>query len=795
MVFFHLLPGLDPGERSCRRGGRRRGQVVVPRAGLAACATAIAVNLAAAAHGQARDQPALPSPSADILVTAGRQTATIENAPASRASVDAETIATTINARNVEDTLKYVPGLLVRKRHIGDSQAPLATRTSGLGASARSLIYADGALLSALVGNNNTTASPRWNLVSTQEIARIDVIYGPFSAAYPGNAIGAVVTITTRLPDRFEATLNAGTTVQQFDLYDTHRTLPAYQLGGTVGDRFGPLAIFASADHVDSRSQPLGFATATRPAATSTGGTPTTGGFDDVNRTGGAIRVLGATGFEHQVQNRLKLKAALDLSPALRLTYVGSLFLNDTSSTVETYLTGTTAGLPIYAGTINIAGRAYTLPASVFAGSVYHTEQRQWSHSLSLTGKGGRFDWQVIGTVYDVAKDQQRIANTALPAGQTGGPGFITDLAGTGWTTLDAKGAWRSDGEATHTISFGAHADWFALSSKRYNTDDWIGGSAGSLNLEGSGRTRTAALWAQDAWRLVPPVTLTLGGRYEWWRAYGGVNYAQSPPIGPVIQPTRSAATFSPKAALAFEIDPHLTARLSFGQAWRFATVGELYQIVTTPVPSVPDPTLRPERARSTELALEQHDGGGTLRLSLFDEVVKDALLSQTGPLAVTPVQVGTFVQNVDRTRARGVEVAAQRTNVVPHLDLSGSVTFVDATTRKDAAFPAAVGKLLPSVPRWKATLVATWHPLDAVALTAAARYASRNYGALDNSDIVGNTYQGFYKYFVVDLRAHVRVAQRMELGLGIDNVNNDRYFLFHPFPQRSFAADVKLTL
>ena len=74
-----------------------------------------------------------------------------------------------------------------------------------------------------------------------------------------------------------------------------------------------------------------------------------------------------------------------------------------------------------------------------------------------------------------------------------------------------------------------------------------------------------------------------------------------------------------------------------------------------------------------------------------------------------------------------------------------------------DAALPGAVGKLLPSVPHWKATLVATWRPDDAVSLTAAGRYASRNWGTLDNSDPVGNTYGGFYKYLVVDLRAAIR--------------------------------------
>lgn len=105
----------------------------------------------------------------------------------------------------------------------------------------------------------------------------------------------------------------------------------------------------------------------------------------------------------------------------------------------------------------------------------------------------------MIGTLYHVAKDQQRMANTALPAAQTGGAGFITDLKGTGWKTLDAKGAWRSDAAATHTVSFGLHGDWFEIDSNRYNTTDWVSGLEGKLNLVGSGKTRTYAVWGQDA--------------------------------------------------------------------------------------------------------------------------------------------------------------------------------------------------------------------------------------------------------------------------------------------------------
>ncbi|MBV9842222.1 MAG: TonB-dependent receptor [Sphingomonadaceae bacterium] len=747
-------------------------------------AAAAAVAIAIAAPARATD------PRNDITVTGEKQGDRSDNAPATRASITADRIATTVNAVNAEDVLKYLPSLIVRKRHIGDTQAPLATRTSGLGASARSLIYADGALLSALIGNNNTSASPRWSLVSPQEIARVDVLYGPFSAAYPGNAIGAVVNITTRLPDRLEATITGGNTVQRFSQYGTDAVLPAYQLGGTFGDRFGPLALFASIDHVDSRGQPLLYVTTAQPAHPSAAGDPTTGAYPALSRTGAPIAVLGASGIEHQREDHIKFKAALDLTSAIRVTYVAGLFLNDTDATAESYIADHATNRTAYTGMLSIGGFAYTVPPSAFSGGVYSYDERHWSHALSAGGSGGRFTWQVIGTLYDFANDTQRMPTAALPGASSGGAGTITRLNGTGWKTLDAKGAWKSDDPGSHTLSFGAHGDWFKLASTRYATTDWVHGGEGALNLQSKGRTRTLALWAQDAWRFHRVLTLTLGGRYEWWQAYDGRNYSLSPLLGPIAQPRLSANHLSPKASLTWTPARDWTVRLSFGEAWRFPTVGELYQIVTSPIASVPDPNLKPERALSEELAIERYDAHGSIRLSLFNEAVKNALISQVGPLAGSS-QVGTYFQNVDRTRARGVEFAIDRVDVLPRFDLQGSVTYADAETRQDASVPVAVGKLLPQVPHWKATIMGTWRPVDQLSLSAAMRYSSRQYGAIDNSDIVGNTYTGFYKYLVVDLRAAFKVSEHWSLGLGVDNVNDDKYFLYHPFSQRSFQVDV----
>ena len=110
--------------------------------------------------------------------------------PQTSESITAKDIQEKVNVVDTPDAVKYMPSLFVRKRNAGDTQPVLATRTSGVGASARSLVYADDILLSALIANNNTIGAPRWGLVAPEEIKRVDFLYGPFSAAYPGNSVG-----------------------------------------------------------------------------------------------------------------------------------------------------------------------------------------------------------------------------------------------------------------------------------------------------------------------------------------------------------------------------------------------------------------------------------------------------------------------------------------------------------------------------------------------------------------------------------------------------------------------------
>ena len=709
----------------------------------------------------------------EVVVKATQSVSEKKQLATTTESITADKAADTVNAVNTEDTLKYLPSVLVRKRFIGDTQAPMATRTTGINASARSLIYADGMLLSALVNNNNGNGSPRWFMVAPQEIERIDIMYGPFAAEYAGNSYGAVTEITTRMPQQFEASAKVNLASQNFSQFGSSDTYRSQEYSATLGNRSGNLSWWFSVNHLESDSQPVSYITAASPPAGSKGA------YLTQDRTGKNTYILGAGNLTHTTQDNAKLKLAYDFSPTLTATYTLGFWQNQANAQAQSYLSNA-AGVPVYG-----AG---------FASN--NTSQEQWMQSLAIKSKTqGVWDWEAMVTNFSMSKDLTRASTGSYPAAQNGGIGTIADASGTGWSTVDLKAIWRPQGTGgAHIVSFGTHIDQYKLVSPTFNTSNWVSGSNGSLLTDARGKTETRALWAQDVWRLAPDWKATLGGRYEWWRAFDGVNYAAA--SGTVNQPQINNSGFSPKLSLAWTPSDQWQVTGSLGKAIRFPTVGELYQSVqqVNAIYLQPNPNLKPETVWSGELAIERALEKGKLRVSLFQENVADALISQT---AILGSGTASFTQNVDKTRQRGIELALQKEDVlIRGLELGGSITYVDARILSNSSFVSTTttseGKRTPYVPRLRATAVATYRPDDQWALTLAGRYSARMYATVDNSDINSHTYTGFDGFVVFDARVRYKIDRHWSAAVGVDNLNNREYFLYHPFPQRTAFAELK---
>ena len=553
-----------------------------------------------------------------------------------------------------------------------------------------------------------------------------------------------------------------------------------------------------------SDSQPLSYVTATRPANPSALGQPVTGAFADVNRTRTPIVVLGAGGLEHQEQDNLRIKGQWDFAEDATLAYSVGRFTNDTAARADSYLRDATGATVWSGGPFNIGGFSYTIAPSAFSNATYIFDEEQWSQSLSFDHRSAdrMWEWRITASAYDYATSEQRLPSVAVPVAASGGAGSISRMDGTGWKTLDVDGIWRPGGEdGPHEVSFGAHGDRYELTNERFLTSDWIDGPPGALASAARGKTQVLGLWLQDAWDISEDVTLITGGRWEWWKAYDGFNWAGSG--APLIQPEREADAFSPKATVEWEISKDWSAKASIGKAYRFPTTGELFQLVTIGSTTIsPNPDLRPEIALSTEFSLAHTFDDGEVRVSAFTEDLDYAIISQTTlvdpsttspPLPPGTVLTANFIQNIDKVESRGIELVADREDVlIPGLSLSGSLTYVESTTVENDANPAAVGKRTPQVPEWRASLIATYSPNEQWAFTLAGRFVDDVFGTIDNSDTVSHTFQGFEGFMVWDARVRWEIDDHWTAALGVENLGDADYFLFHPFPQRTATAELE---
>jgi iron complex outermembrane receptor protein len=317
-------------------------------------------------------------------------------------------------------------------------------------------------------------------------------------------------------------------------------------------------------------------------------------------------------------------------------------------------------------------------------------------------------------------------------------------------------------------------------------------------------------VWGQDAWALNDKLKSVLGLRVEQWSAYNGLT--QSVYAGTVDTDTCKVATklcaidhaerdktwISPKAALGWQAGEDWVLKASVGRAVRLPTVSELYQggVNAQGITINNNPNLKPERSVTSELSSEWNFAATALRTTLFYETTHDALYS-----LLNTATNQSNIQNVDHVRTRGIETALNTQDVagLKGVDLQASLTYTDSKVVESAGFVKVpgdvVGKDQIRVPRWRASLLAGWRVSDKLSTSLGARYGSRQFTNLDNSDPNGFAYTASSKYATADWRLRYQFDKQWSAAVGVDNLFGYTYWNFHPYPQRSYNAELKFDL
>ncbi len=722
---------------------------------------------------------------APVSVSAGRPLLIPINLPAVTEGVTAKQLQESVNVINTEDAIKYLPSVQVRKRYVGDTNSVVTSRTSGTLVTSRVVVYADHVLLSNFLGNG-ATYTPKFGAVGPEEIERVDIIYGPYSALYPGNSIGSVIQMTTSMPTKFEAHATAQAFTQNYRLYNTDDFFSGNQINASLGGREGNFSWRLSANSLKNSAPAQAFLQMAKSTTAALGGdTVVSGAIHDIGVDGLPRVILGENNITKTHQDQGKIKLAYDFSPSIQAAYTFGVWQEDQKETANSYLRNA-AGNPVYSGNVNIDGLRYVLTNTSYL--IGQRDREHYMHSLSLHDKqAGDWDWELVGTMYDLSKDIYRQPTVALPASDAGGAGRITDQKGTGWSTADLRTNYYPQGrQGAHQISLGYHFDRYELATLVSNTANWKAGAPTTRFSAFAGKTQTQALYAQDTWRFAPDWKATIGGRWESWRAYDG-SIANATSVLPYA--ARSENFFSPKLSVSYAVAPLWTLRGSVGRAYRMPTVAEMFQgSITAGTIVNNDPNLKPERAVSSDFTAERDLGNGIARVSYFREDMKDAMISQTN--AYTNV---TNIQNVGRIFTHGLEFAYQGTDVwVRGLDIVGSLTLTSSKIRENENNQVTVGKNQPRIPDVRSALSVTYRPNDKFSYAFGLRTTGNQYNTLANTDINRDTYGGTSKLVMADIRVNYRIDKQWRASVGIDNLNDHHYFAFNSAPQRTFLAELK---
>jgi iron complex outermembrane receptor protein len=715
------------------------------------------------------------------------------------------------NAQTTEEVLKYQPSLQIRQRYVGDPNGVLGIRGADMFSTARNMVYADGLPLHNFL-QASFNGAPRWSLVGPNEIDSVDIVYGPFSAEYSGNSIGGVVNIKTRMPRKQEFYVESSLFIQPYKIYGPDqgtfigdRQYVSY--GNRIQDRF---TVFLAYNRLEAQSHPQSYFIDNTGLFDVPGGTPVTGGIRTPDTRGTPSIIYGDTGPEKVQTHLFKGKFGYDITTDLQAIFTVAYEDRTRSQNRPRNYISDTTGQPFWGGATPVC--CDTEGNASLDGTRFDVEQRGFGGSqdkretlnLGLQLRGALTpNWNIDTTIshFDVLKDTRASAyfSPKDPDPKNTGAGQIQDFKKFSWLNYDLKLSTPALlGNQKLSFLSGYHFDQYNLSFRQYDLTDYATLTRGALqtNRNNDGQTSTHAVFAQSAYRFMPDWDVTAGARQEWWSASKGV-------VGSTSVPDRAESALSPKVSLGYEPGP-LKFRYSFGRAHRFPVIAELYQSIGTPTQIVAaNAALKPENGVHHNFMVEYALPKGYVRVNVFRDDIKDAIQQV---LAASGIQTRSSFQNIDQTSTTGVELIFDQRRILgsrfdfmfngtwmnAKVDKGPSIIFTDPTgTPSDFNL---TGKQRIRLPHWRANFFTTYHATDAWDIAFSGRYTSDSFNDLDNRDHVNNVFGAQSDFFFMDFKTSYRhkfqSGLKSRFSFGITNLNNDKAFVFHPYPQRTFLVE-----
>jgi iron complex outermembrane receptor protein len=703
-----------------------------------------------AAFGQTSALPA-DEALAPIVVTAARAPLLLEHATGETVVISEREIEARQPSR-LTDILVNTPGLFVATGK-GMLQTTPGLALRGMPSDRRSLVLVDGIAMT-----DGYSGSVLLGGIPPESVKQAEILFGPMSSLYGGNAMGGVINFVTRMPKgpEFGFDIGYGDAVDQGKAPANVRKTFIHA-GSLLANG---LAFRITANRASTDGYRSEWVTGNRPGG-SRGGIPTT------TELGAPTVLLGQKGDNTWEEQGASVKVEQHLGGDSR--WRAGWLLQEYGYAYdrpETYLRSNATGAPVY--------------TSAFAGG-----DSDYRRQIVHAGYESAFGIGHLNLLLSHSAVQTNSFIIAT-AGATafGGPGRLNDSPSDS-TSIDSY--WNA-ALGAHDLTIGYAFRQDRADARDYTLSNWADpDSRTGLYSRAKGKMNLNAAYLQDNWSLTPNLTVQGGLRYDHWENSGGLSID---PSGRYPHEKRRESAWSPKIGASLRLSERLTLRTSAGQAFHAPTVYDLYRSSSLSTYNISaNPALKPETVTAWEVGIDwQPWTGGEIRSTYFHNEITDLIY-------LGPRQPGPGGKDVRlRINAGKAESSGLTFGITHRFDADNRVfanlTYTDSEMLENQASPTSVGKQLTLLPRKQASLGfdsrrGAWQ------LAASGRYASKQFSDDSNADKATGVYKAYDAYFVVDARLAYRFSRQLTASLAVGNLFDRDYFSYYAAPGRAWFASL----
>ncbi|MHB9073137.1 MAG: TonB-dependent receptor [Desulfobaccales bacterium] len=716
-----------------------------------------------------------------IVVTATKTARNPDDVPASITIITKEDIKKQ-NIQTVDEALAQVPGAYDSHSNIwGDAMTNVNLRGFPASTQKRTLVLLDGQNISTAYSN-----SASWISLPVENIERIEVIRGPFSALYGGSAMGGVINIITKTAQKLEMLAQGG--------YGTYDSWTSY-LG--AGDRlWNKVSIQGGFNYRTTSGYAPNFVTKTSSNITNLKKPPSTNvvGWEPTRTpTNGWTNIIGDTGDNFWNSYSINGKISWDIASGQKVTFS---VLDGYSSygydMFNSYLKNTATGGEVRSGTVRLLGTNQQF-SSLQESAFLSGNGRQRTQIYNLTSENKVTDNTNLKFHAGLLNQPESWSTTPGSSSPLttfgGGPGTLTSSPSRNWVAeVQVDQAIGNK----HLLVGGLSYNTGTGSSQQNNLNNWRNPEAqSSLNRMSGGRDRNVGIFLQDEIAWHPKFNTVAGIRLDMWETYGG---ACMPIAGaPVVNyPNRSQSAVSPKIAFLFRPFEWMAWRSSVGTAFRAPTIYELYNTWQTSSGVIykGNPNLNPETTLSWEVGTTLKPFKGTVfTATYFANYVNDLIYSVTDP--ADPTGKTVLTENAAKATIEGVELELNQ-KLCSWLEVFSNTTLVNARITDNPYNPASVGKKITMTPRQQYNFGFTLNYWKILA-TLSGRYVSKINSRDDNGDGVNNVPGSYDPFFTLNSKIIFTPVKYADLSFAVDNILNRQYFYYNIQPGRMLWTQVTL--